>query len=945
MFHGNAPFLHVMWVSSTGAVLSCHCPPRIALSPHFGSTRSHPCIAGTAFKDDNWSDASVIEHQDGTLEFRFDGQRSASHRDTVISAKMQKRLREKLSHAAASEHVQLQSSGGPSEVAILWKVRAKRNRIARARVTAALPSAADTDTLSEDPNLTNVASDAQFMADVTIPPNANGPARSSRVQESSVRPSARYMVAKRAVRKARRNWEAAQIAAKAIQKTDSTAASATLFDRQNLKQQWLDAKDELLAIREACWPQSKISSPDTGEEMATSIADTQDDERPVAGTMQQNQLETARSQKPRQWHDAELNQIEIQQGQNTHDAVTQAQGSSSERPPLLDTSLVSNEGTHILSLGEAAPSTAEEKHAETATAARKQETEPNELNVMLPEELQEISEQLQTSSEQESNSEMYQLADKEQRRMQLEVQKAEEARSALQGVLHEAHKIQRKLNVCIKTNKTAIQSLKVSRNDISSNRNADTQQVEQDDVNDESDEENFSDSEDNQEDSTTSKSHSSLWKAAGDENNKDMESIWRSDLGLSYEDVKHRAEMARRQRDLLSTAADQVAAASKDGGISLLAIASASAQPFADAQSDNQEATITEPSAHTTRLHSAASAMGLPWMWRVAVRAVSRMLLWCKQLWWMIPRPLRRWLMRPWHKTRQDDVHASPSISGMLQAVGPLATQDSARSAAVYKAGFDSLGQWCGPGLPLADVPNRRLEQLVDLPIRDASLFRAALTSPSALPPGQRITRDFQRLEYLGDAVLGLVVRQNLMDIFPYMMEGTLTRLHSAVINGQAVAAMGQHLGLQRYLVMNGFSMVSGGHTAPKILADCTEALFGAVYLDTGLQAAQRLVLRLVHETVRNPAEFFLPDPLVLLFRLCKERRLPKPRFSNRVNKQGAVQKWQTVGSIGAGIVVRGEAADTKQRAKLSAVQMCLDKLRETSEGSIADSSCSSVVS
>jgi hypothetical protein len=81
-------------------------------------------------------------------------------------------------------------------------------------------------------------------------------------------------------------------------------------------------------------------------------------------------------------------------------------------------------------------------------------------------------------------------------------------------------------------------------------------------------------------------------------------------------DVKHRAEMARRQRDLLSTAADQVAAASKDGGISLLAIASASAQPFADAQSDNQEATITEPSAHTTRLHSAASAMGLPWMWR-----------------------------------------------------------------------------------------------------------------------------------------------------------------------------------------------------------------------------------------------------------------------------------------------------------------------------------------
>lgn len=60
-------------------------------------------------------------------------------------------------------------------------------------------------------------------------------------------------------------------------------------------------------------------------------------------------------------------------------------------------------------------------------------------------------------------------------------------------------------------------------------------------------------------------------------------------------------------------------------------------------------------------------------------------------------------------------------------------------------------------------------------------------------------------------------------------MQGTLTRLESAIINGQAVGAMGVHLELHRFVVTNGVSMVAGGHTASKLLADCTEALFGAV--------------------------------------------------------------------------------------------------------------------
>jgi ribonuclease III len=126
---------------------------------------------------------------------------------------------------------------------------------------------------------------------------------------------------------------------------------------------------------------------------------------------------------------------------------------------------------------------------------------------------------------------------------------------------------------------------------------------------------------------------------------------------------------------------------------------------------------------------------------------------------------------------------------------------------------------------------------------RDAErpeLYKAALTHRSAQASNN------ERLEFLGDAVLGMVIAEELYRRFPMADEGNLSRLRSQLVSAGPLAAVGGEIGIGPMLSLGPGELKTGGFRRESILADATEALFGAVFLEGGLDPARSLILKLL---------------------------------------------------------------------------------------------------
>ena len=138
-----------------------------------------------------------------------------------------------------------------------------------------------------------------------------------------------------------------------------------------------------------------------------------------------------------------------------------------------------------------------------------------------------------------------------------------------------------------------------------------------------------------------------------------------------------------------------------------------------------------------------------------------------------------------------------------------------------------------------------------------------------------------ERLEFLGDAVLGLVIAQYLFERFPKADEGTLSRLRASVVSGESLAQQAGAAQLGELLALGPGELKSGGFRRESILADALEALCGALYLDGGLDAARPAMLRWLESGL--PSEELLgelKDPKTRLQELLQARGLPLPRYS-----------------------------------------------------------------
>ncbi|HLQ09235.1 MAG TPA: ribonuclease III [Steroidobacteraceae bacterium] len=151
------------------------------------------------------------------------------------------------------------------------------------------------------------------------------------------------------------------------------------------------------------------------------------------------------------------------------------------------------------------------------------------------------------------------------------------------------------------------------------------------------------------------------------------------------------------------------------------------------------------------------------------------------------------------------------------------------------------------------DWPGRWLQDRLGYEPHDLALFRAALTHRSASGPNN------ERLEFLGDAVLNLVIAQHLYAAFPQAAEGDLSRLRAKLVSREPLAEVAVTLGLGETLQLGSGELKSGGFRRQSILADALEAVCGALFLDGGLAAVEPVIARLF-----GPRIAALPEPEAL---------------------------------------------------------------------------------
>jgi ribonuclease-3 len=159
-------------------------------------------------------------------------------------------------------------------------------------------------------------------------------------------------------------------------------------------------------------------------------------------------------------------------------------------------------------------------------------------------------------------------------------------------------------------------------------------------------------------------------------------------------------------------------------------------------------------------------------------------------------------------------------------------------------------------------------------PFRDPDLLRRALRHRSAGPAHN------ERLEFLGDALVNLIVAQSLYEHWPRADEGALTRARASLVRESALAEVARRLGLGDALELGPGELKSGGHRRDSILADTLEAVVGAIHLDAGFDACRAVVLPWF-----EPAILALPtnvdkDAKTRLQEWLQARQLPRPEYT-----------------------------------------------------------------
>ncbi|UCE67891.1 MAG: ribonuclease III [Candidatus Zixiibacteriota bacterium] len=221
------------------------------------------------------------------------------------------------------------------------------------------------------------------------------------------------------------------------------------------------------------------------------------------------------------------------------------------------------------------------------------------------------------------------------------------------------------------------------------------------------------------------------------------------------------------------------------------------------------------------------------------------------------------------------------------------------------------------------------METIIDYKFENRDLLKKALTHRSWENAGLAN----ERLEFLGDAVLGLVVSEFLFGVFPNLNEGDLTKMKSSLVNESALTRVFSRFGLADYLYLSSEEEKSGGREKPSITADAMEAILGAIYLDGGLEKVSKVIDQLLlsdYENLINDESIYNYKGELLELVQIEGRGVPRYEVIEEIGpdheKTFVVSVSVESEKIGTG------KGTTKKEAEQKAAKMALDFISKDQE-------------
>nr|WP_307806988.1 ribonuclease III [Naasia sp. SYSU D00057] len=202
----------------------------------------------------------------------------------------------------------------------------------------------------------------------------------------------------------------------------------------------------------------------------------------------------------------------------------------------------------------------------------------------------------------------------------------------------------------------------------------------------------------------------------------------------------------------------------------------------------------------------------------------------------------------------------------------------------------------------------------------DPGLLELALTHRSYAYEHGRLPHN-ERLEFLGDAILGKAVTVQLFTEHPDLDEGDLAKRRASLVSSVALAEIARGLGLGAFLRLGRGEDRTGGRDKSSILADCVEAIIGAVFLSAGDEVATALVLRLVRPLADDPDRFGALDPKTSLQEVASRRGAGLPAYSITATGPDHSRMFTATVTVGTLVTATGEGSSKKQAEMAAALE------------------------
>lgn len=191
------------------------------------------------------------------------------------------------------------------------------------------------------------------------------------------------------------------------------------------------------------------------------------------------------------------------------------------------------------------------------------------------------------------------------------------------------------------------------------------------------------------------------------------------------------------------------------------------------------------------------------------------------------------------------------------------------------------------------------------------------------------LTETNERLEFLGDSVLGVVITAELFNRFPNAPEGELARLRAAIVNSRALATVARAIGLGEFILLGKGEEASGGRDKSSILADAVEAVLGAIYIEHGLESTSRVILQLFSPIIENAnsPEATL-DWKTSLSEITNSKNIADIEYQISESGPDHDKNFQAMIKILGEIIAIGEGK-SKKAAEQSAAKIAFEKLQD----------------